>query len=300
MQHSLEDVQLVLVDDGSTDYSYRICRNYLGNRATIISQTNQGLSASRNRGIEEATGEYILFLDSDDILLSTGFSALLDAINTNNVDVIMGKYVAMQERGRDIWPSYTFPKASTVDEARKAIYSQVPDSIWNAWRYVCKREFLLENKLLFRPGIICEDMEWTPKVLERAKSISFLEEPFYGYYYNRPGSITKTSKVKRLFDVNNIVVEYADKYSSQLVRRMVRESFLCISRYCQCNKLERKQLRAIMEMAIENYHYSASIIITLFLKSRPIVPLYLWSLSLLLAKTGRGFLKPVLGPVKSG
>jgi len=304
LQHNLESVQIIVVDDGSTDCSYEICQQYLSNyaAAVLITQKNQGLSAARNRGIAEAKGEYVLFLDSDDILMHKGFRELMDYICNNKPDILMGKYVVIQKKGRDIWPQYSFPSVSSEAEAKKMIYTHITDSIWNAWRYVCRREFLIENNLFFQHGILCEDMEWSPRVLEVAANIAFLEEPFYGYYHNRPGSITSTALAKRIADVNTIVANSVIRYSSKdygkaLSYRLVRESFYCISRYFLCKKSDRKALRPIIEKAIDCYHHSASGEVALFLQTQPIIPLYIWSVILWIARKTRKIFNPILGPI---
>ena len=305
LQHDLGNVQIIVIDDGSTDNSYEICRRHLGGHANslIIKQENQGLSIARNRGIEASVCEYIVFLDSDDILFKDGFTKMKAYLSVEKPDVLMGKYVIMQEKGRNIWPTYSFPTINSAAEARKYIYSEILDSVWHAWRYVCRRDFLLRHDLFFTPGIICEDMEWSPRVLRAADSIAFLDDPFYGYYYNRRGSITRNALAVRVADVNAIVAcsvqKYiAEDYGKTLAYRLIRESFYSLSRYCLCKKVERKKLRPVIEDAIGFYHYSSSAMIQLFLRTRGFpCYLYLWSAALWTAKTARGLFKIILGPL---
>ena len=306
---AFDGLEVVLVDDGSTDNSLGAFEEFLmdaSNEQNLsvvsIRQKNEGLSSARNAGIRAASGEYVMFLDGDDVLLSGGLNSIYAGLAARKTDVLMGKYVIMQEKGREIWPEYSFPAASSASAARAAIYSEVLDSVWNAWRYVCKRDFLLDNELFFIPGIICEDMEWTPRVLRAANSIAFTDAPFYGYYYNRPGCITRTYVGKRIKDVNSIAADSVEKYIDEpygeaLTYRLIRESFYCMSRYCLCSRAERKELRPAIERAIEQYHHSPSAIIRLFLTTKNIVPIYIWSVMLFLAKSARGALKSILGPI---
>ena len=300
LQHDLKETEIIIINDGSTDASLEICQGFLkGNEnAKIITQKNQGLSTSRNKGIEEAKGEYLIFLDSDDILLYDGFSEAKKQLATEKPEVLMGKYALLREKKRSKWPHYSFPKTNNPAEARKTIYSDINDSIWNAWRYICKRDFLLNNNLLFKPGTICEDVEWTPRMLQTAKNICFLEEPFYGYYHNRQGSITRTAGAKRIADINEIVADSVPKYISEeygkdLASRLVRESFYSISMYCKYEKNERKALRPIIEKAITQYRFSTSLVIRIFLKTRKAIPLYIWSMLLSCAKAVRRAIKSI-------
>ena len=304
IKHDLENVQIIIVDDGSTDGSPKICRRYFAENedARIITQENRGLSGARNRGVEEAEGEYVAFLDSDDILLYRGFAEAKAYLSVRKPDVLTGKYVVIMKNGREIRPGYGLPEAESAADARNQLYRTATDSVWSACRSICRREFLIENKLFFTPGIIWEDMEWSPRMLRAAGSIGFLDEPFYGYFHKRPGSITSTSKARRLRDVSAIVAESVEAYISEeygaaLARRLIRESFYSLSLYCLCSRSERAELRPGIEAAVGCYGRSPSAAIRVFLKTRKIVPLYIWSLSLLFAKTARGLLSGLLGPV---
>ena len=303
LSQNLDYIQLIIVNDGSTDTSDDICRNYFSccSDVVYIMQKNQGLSIARNNGINAADGEYILFLDSDDIILDNCLDIIRTYLKKNKPDVLMGKYVIICNNKYIIKPNYTFPNVNSASEARLVIYSSITDSIWNAWRYICSRLFLVNNNLYFLPGIICEDLEWTPRVLGVASCIYFIDEPFYGYFYNRPGSITREAVAKRVVDVNTIVANNVTKYISEeygraIVFRLIRESFLCISRYCLCDKDVRKELRPIINDSVCYYYLSKSIIIKIFLLTRNIIPLYVWSLILWFMKRCKDMFKNYIGP----
>ena len=296
LTHNHEVVQVVIINDGSTDSSLEICKHIFkdAHNVIIISQENRGLSEARNRGMAMAKGEYILFLDSDDILLQEGFIELKTFLSHNKPDVLMGKYVLLFENGKQQWPSYLFPQIDTIQEARDYIYTNIQDSIWNATRYVCKREFLVNNGIFFVPGLICEDLEWTPRMLSLADTITFLNIPFYGYFYNRVGSITRTVLVKRIKDVNNIVSAAIPKYINEpygqaIAQRLIKESFYNISRYCLCNKEERQVVHTEIQSMASLYRHSPSWDVYIFLCTRKVVPLYVWSLMLHVARKIRRF-----------
>gem|GEM_PF-1880209 len=301
--HDLRDVQLVAVvcDDGADDTA-AVCAQLLEgmDNAICIIQPEQGLSVARNTGLQAATGEYVLFMDSDDLLLEPGFATLMAALDGAKADVLVCKYALLQQDGRDVWPTYPFPKANSPAEARQAIYADLPDSIWNVWRYLCRRDFLLEHHLDFVPGLICEDVEWTPRMLEAAASIAFVDATVYGYNYNRPGRLSGRSSVKRSVDINKTVAEgialYWDKpYGEPLCYRLIRESFYSISEYARFGAGDRKIIRPYIEACLPHYHLSPDRLARLCAASHPFVPLYCWSLALWLAKSLRGALKGLLG-----
>ena len=299
IKHDLANIELIIVvcQDGK-DNSAKLCNEALGNisNAKVIIQQDKGLSIARNTGLSNAVGEYIFFMDSDDKILEPGFQELLENLNS---DVTVCKYALIQPNGKKKEPAYRFPKNLNTDDARKAIYLQLPDSIWNVWRYVCKREFLLNNDLFFEPGLICEDMEWTPRMLQKAENINFFETPLYGYFYNHPHQFTKRTSLKRTIDINKTAVKGIKEYSPLLRGRLIRESLYSISDYCKFNYKDRMVVKPYILEAEKHYRLSPDKKAKLYKTSRRIVPLYFCSLALRIAKVARGLLKGLLGPNKA-
>ena len=269
LANDLGEVQLVIVvcEDGY-DKSAEICAEMVRDleNVSLIVQEDEGLSVARNTGLLAASGEYIFFMDSDDILLEQGFSELMQLLRGTLADVIVCKFVLLQEKGRDVWPAYRFPELSDATEVIAAIYADLPDSVWNVWRYVCRKEFLLDNDLFFVPGLICEDVEWTPRMLEAARNkpggrIIFFNAPLYGYCYNRSGQLSSRISVKRTIDINRTASEgialYKDKpYGQPLCYRLIRESFHSISEYCRFKSADRKEIRPYIDECMKNYNLS--------------------------------------------
>ena len=281
LAHLPETVEIVIVDDGSTDESLELCNTILKGRSNtcIIHQENQGLSCARNRGIKSAHGEFILFLDCDDCLVVGSIPPILELLEKSQFDVLMGKYLLSTSAG--IRPSTKYFFRNTCNEPLLYIYRDLPDIIWNAWRYICRKSFIIEYSLWFKPGIYCEDVEWTPRMLESATSICFWDEPFY-IYYHRPGSITKSVNFKKTLDLNHTIVNYLQKYSGNiyspfLFSRLIRESFYSISDYCFFSEEERGILRDIICSIAFYYNKYGSSLAKLFVNSQPFIPIVLWS-----------------------
>ena len=298
LSFDFSDIELIVVvcEDGN-DSSATLCEGFQKKyqNTKVIVQKDMGLSAARNTGLEAATGEYVFFMDSDDKILEPGFQ---DLLNIAESDVIVCKYVLLQSNGKIRKPAYNFPKTSTTDGARKIIYSKLPDSIWNAWRYVCKRDFLLRNCLYFVPGLISEDMEWTPRMLDKAESIAFYDTPFYGYSYNHPQQLSKRVSPKRTVDVNKTVVKGLKEFSPLLRDRLIRESLFSVSDYCKFGAKDRKTVKPYILEAEKHYGLATSKKARFYRQSRKFIPLYCWSVVLCAAKAIRGKLKFALGPNK--
>lgn len=275
----LSHTEVIIVDDGSSDNSYQICKQVVAGYACvrIVRQINAGLSVARNTGLELASGDYIVFLDSDDELLPNGFSDLQAFLMCYEPDVLMCKFVLIYPSGRRKYPTYNFVNGLSANEAKRWIYRSCPDSIWNAWRYVCRRSFLLKNELLFVQGLLHEDVDWTPRVLEAAPNIHFLNTPLYGYSYRRKGSIMDVINVQRLYDLNRTVLQGMEcykgrTYSKYLETRLKKESFFSIAGYCMIQSSIRCELRQLYRRIWGR------------------IPLYPLSLSLFAAKLARNAL----------
>ena len=139
-----------------------------------MTQNNIGLGATRNRGIREAIGDYIWFVDSDDWIekniLESILLILVKAYDDSKNNEVVIQTTFFVEPKRNISSHMIFP----------------------AQFYIVRRDFLKENNINFVEGIFHEDVEYTPRILYLAKSISF--------FYKRANSITTTYNIKRSFD----------------------------------------------------------------------------------------------------
>lgn len=209
------DVQLILVDDGSPDRCGAICDELAAasKNTIVLHKENGGLSDARNAGIRAATGEYLLFLDSDDRLVE-GCLERIDAIlESKRPDVLVGQYKAVNESsGATLFDKDCELRRGEIEsgeddrvfgELRRARISPC------AWRYVVRREFLTDNGLFFEKGLLCEDAHWTPRLLCAARSLALNQEPFYEYNI-RAASIMTTANFKRVSDLLRIARENYD------------------------------------------------------------------------------------------
>jgi hypothetical protein len=191
--------ELVLVDDGSADNSGLSCdwfRRCYGDCVKVIHQENKGLSEARNAGIREATGDYIVLLDSDDWLMRGALAQIRSILSKRRADVLIGKFRAYQMPPRDkvVDDPANFDKQLGGDELDtericRGIFEN--NMMFTAWRNVVNREFIKRNALMFEPGILHEDEEWCPRLYTSARSFALNPKPFYAYRL-REGSIVYT------------------------------------------------------------------------------------------------------------
>lgn len=211
MNQSYNNYEIICVNDGSTDNSLCVLEDYMerDGRVKIISQANKGLSSARNAGIREAKGEYILFVDSDDWLISCSLETLAGKASGEDMVCFSGK-LYYEDTGLEV-----------VD-------TPLPDTVMSGWNYynafalktrmfsfVCavlrlyRRKFLLQKNLYFEEGLYHEDNLFTPIACYYADSVRLVSDVVYVYRI-RGGSITTVPQKKRMFDMIAIANQLSD------------------------------------------------------------------------------------------
>lgn len=203
--------ELILVDDGSTDESGSLCDEWAAREPGIkvIHQQNGGLSAARNTGIRNATGEYLLFLDADDLLDVAETERLLEGLHTG-CEVLLGlykNYYPLEDRlEKETADSLAAVEGETpIDTFLQALPADGQSCYMIACRFAVQRAFLLKNDLFFLPGIYHEDEEWTQRLLCCLDRIFVSHHYFYIYRQAREGAITAAVRPKHLWDTFSIM-----------------------------------------------------------------------------------------------
>lgn len=213
--------EILLVDDGSTDKSGELCdvlsRKYPEVQA--IHQENGGLSAARNTGIRHSTGDFVMFVDSDDFLAPEETEKMLTQL-TPETQVAMGLYQEYYDTENRTEPENceAFLQISgvvPVEQFLETIPKDGQSCYMIACRFLINREFLLAHDLLFLPGIYHEDEEWTQRLLCFAESVQVFHNYFYFYRQARAGAITSGVKAKHLKDGIQIIARADNLLASQ-------------------------------------------------------------------------------------
>ncbi len=212
---SYRDYEIILVDDGSPDSSPQICDEYTekDKRVKVIHKKNGGLSDARNAGIEIATGDYLVFLDSDDWWDDN--NALEDSIailNQSIPDVLIFGFKKYFQRNGN-YSIYSMDMPENVNEGNICIKDLLQRNIFitSAWTKFVKRSFFEgDNGIRFVKGQLSEDIEYNCKLLEYCKSIEVSSKYFYIYRQQNSNSITANKGVKNLQDIAAVIVKYAE------------------------------------------------------------------------------------------
>lgn len=198
LNQTYKDIDIILVDDGSTDGSGELCDDLASRmpHITTIHQNNQGISAARNKGLCHATGHYVVFLDADDAwLLPDGLEKLMKKAK-DFPDVIIFKVVNIWGCDRkDYTQDYDIDyieKLPNSSEVFKYLILTQQFSM-SACFLLVKRELLVNNKIYFPIGYISEDVYWSLHLWQYIQRISILNLNFYGYYHRENSVTTKAS-----------------------------------------------------------------------------------------------------------
>lgn len=189
------EMECILIDDGCTDDSMMVLggllKDYQGpiHIAIYHHEKNRGLSAARNTGTRYASGEYIFYLDGDDVISTNCIESLMEqTISNPEVELVQGNAEAIPVK---LSASYTrhYPvlHAKSNEEVRYCYYQnrQMP---CNAWNKLVKRVFILKNDLFFREGALYEDVLWSFYLMKCLSNVIFVSDVTY-YTRFRPGSI---------------------------------------------------------------------------------------------------------------
>ena len=196
-----EALEIVIVDDGSTDGSAAVAAEFAAGHPNtrVLTQPNGGLSAARNAGLAAAAGDYVWFVDSDDRVAPDSISAILDICRRLSPDVVALGSARQSQAG--VRPDGYYPAelAGSVLSGRELMRRGMLQSVCSPF-YVFRKKFLAGGRFSFFPGIFHEDEEFTPRVLYAAAKVAFLPQVCY-VAVAREGSITRKASPKRSYDL---------------------------------------------------------------------------------------------------
>lgn len=191
LAQTFTDYKLILVDDGSSDQSGVICDEYakVDSRIKVIHQENKGASAARNRGIKEANGTYLGFVDSDDYVAEDYLCALYQTIKKLNVDMAMCCYYSVSDDGSITESKHRFADGYCLD--RKGIESQLYSDIFfnkdttgyfSLWNKLFRKDLVDSYSILIDESMsFGEDMLFVMECLKHCNNIAFSDKPLYYY-----------------------------------------------------------------------------------------------------------------------
>ncbi len=193
---TFKDIEIIVVNDGSTDGSSKILEDYKkkDKRIVVINKENGGLGSARNKGLEKASGEYISFIDSDDWIDKDMLEKMYDKAIREKLDIIVCSYKNIYCNKEEI---YTIPD-KIINDTMQHKNSRIFNT-FSAWCKIYKRDFVLQNKVKFvEEKIWYEDFPFSVKLLSMTSKIGIINEPFYNYLIRNNSIMNNSNIIKNL------------------------------------------------------------------------------------------------------
>lgn len=197
VNQTLRDIEIICVNDGSTDGTLSCLRAWAGrdSRIRVVDRENGGLSVARNTGMDLALGDYIGFVDADDYVEHSMYQRLLEEALSYGADVTACGYTGFSNGdGRELEESTWSPPAGREDNVQSVIFHE--DTVWKrmvsiACNKLYNREFLERNGLRFEPSFRqMEDEAFWMMLLAHASRLAVIPDRLYWYRRQREGSIS--------------------------------------------------------------------------------------------------------------
>lgn len=232
------DYEVILVDDGSTDKSGVLCDQFAAvhKNISVLHKKNGGQSSARNMGIRAAKGEFLTFLDSDDLLCDKDFFTSLSQKMEGNTDIILFRYYKYYSPGLISDCGISMSGLNGCDKTN-VLYELVKRDAFfcSCWSKCVRRSLIMDNNLFFDENLICEDMDWYFSVIEKAKNIVVIDKPFV-YYRQHPNSVTASFKPESI-EGFIFTVEKWEKIFQEIDDPRIREILLSALAKLYCNLL---------------------------------------------------------------
>ncbi len=285
LAQTYQDLQVILVNDGSTDSSGVLCDQLAqqDSRVQVVHKENGGLSDARNAGLCVAAGEYVAFLDSDDVyLLNDGLEQLMALAHAEQPDVLLFQAV-------DVYPHYqsvrkAYDEAWIAAHSGMAVFHQlVRTQSFNmsACFQLVRRNLLEQHQIYFEKGLLSEDVDWSLRLWQYVDKVRAINLPLYGYQH-REGSISTTYTIRNLRSYEHIFAKFVQLYKERVVEAaaelywqtvmgyLAQMYTNCLYNYGQLTIQERKDNYYILRDYASLLNHSISI------KSHRVVKLKRW------------------------
>lgn len=275
LKQTYKDYEIILVNDGSTDNSVKICEDYSNKYPDVIrlyNITNGGPGAGRNCGIDHARGEYIIFVDSDDELKKEALSQIDKKIEKVHPELLIYDFEEVDEEGnvlythdlKTLYESTASIEKSTPgtekDLEKNFSLSDFPGLLLDSpscWNKVYKKSIFDNKDIRFPEQVWYEDLRFISKIYSQVDTIAYLDEKLY-IYYKRLGSIMNNNNVARNAQIIEAVEDVREFYTNTPYEKeieyiAIERAYIDASGRILSAKLDRKLLNSIRNYIKKTY-----------------------------------------------
>lgn len=267
LAQDFKDIEVIIVDDGSTDKTANICSEYKDERIRVIHQENKGVSEARNIGLSAATGDVILFVDVDDWVEPTFVSKMMEPFYDQNISMTACKLIReYTEQSIPTFLSKDFIGKISCNDAIRAVL--LPKGIEGyLWNKAFRRSTIINIRIQFDKNIsICEDVKFVISYILKSKMAYIIDECLYHYVQHEESARNQTIKsvnfnskwLSEIVAWNNIV-ELLNKYESlqKIAKgRLALAATLYVKRMIQCNYEDKKEIEKLIQILRSNVIYA--------------------------------------------
>ncbi|MFD1040613.1 glycosyltransferase family 2 protein [Virgibacillus byunsanensis] len=260
LHQTYSTIEVILVDDGSPDNCGSIAERYkeLDPRVKVIHKENGGLSDARNYGMQHATGEFIVFVDSDDWLEEKMIEIMITNSLDHKADVVQSAFYYAYDDKLLLDKRYN-DNLNNLDN-KTLMYELVKnEKVKNfAWGKLYKTKLIKD--IPFKKGVLFEDVFWAHQVMQRVNNFLILHQPLY-YYYQRDDSIVAAYTPKNLDIIKGLKErhEFLEKHYGELTHEsykgllkmsLIHYNLLLLNKEKDRDRLHRKEIQSYI---IDNY-----------------------------------------------
>ncbi len=255
-QKEYEDqMEILLIDDGSPDRSGELCDRLTEKHEQIkaFHKPNGGLSSARNYGLDRATGKYVLFVDSDDVIEPDTLKKIAEALGQfDEVDAVFFDGVEDDGIHQDPMRRVPLEQMQCADNGKQYLLEHFRERNLNveACLYAYRRTFLNEHDLRFREGILHEDVEFTPRIMMKCGKVVELPDRLYHYLVRENSISTQKNKEKNIRDLfqtlreQDQMAEQQDPELKKWMKNAILDSYLNM---VQTARMYQKQYRKLLD-----------------------------------------------------
>ncbi len=243
VNQTLSDIEIICVNDGSTDGSAQILEEFAQkySRIKVTTQINSGVSEARNVGVKQATGEFIGYVDPDDFIEPDFYEKLYNSAKDNNCDIACASVIRENNKKKKVLIKYD-KQIIAKDVKEKFELAHIPEHCY-IWNKIYNREKLISSGITFRREMVYEDMIYTPDVVAELDDFITVPDVWYHYWKN-PNSIIKTESDKNRADKicakkyllevcqkNNVNVDFKESLEKKIIYKLFGLNILKVYKY---------------------------------------------------------------------